>query len=149
MTTQPEQVLENNLVKQLQDLGHNIKESSSIEINGSDLKVGFSNFTHSYEQIKKALESHYFKNKHLKAIGKTEWDTMRWTGIIKNKGPKTSSVSITVPCYDVNGAKVGDAYAIVGSIDAKGEWNFNATLTTGKKAKISKCDLGKAIVGGF
>ena len=71
------------------------------------------------------------------------------TGIIKNKGPKTSSVSITVPCYDVNGAKVGDAYAIVGSIDAKGEWNFNATLTTGKKAKISKCDLGKAIVGGF
>ena len=71
--------------KSLQDLGHKIKESSSIEINGSDLKVGFSNFTHSYEQIKKALESHYFKNKHLKAIGKTEWDTMRWTGIIGDK----------------------------------------------------------------
>jgi ABC-type lipoprotein export system ATPase subunit len=69
----------------LKDLGHKIKESSSIEINGSDLKVGFSNFTHSYEQVKKVLESHYFKNKYLKAIGKTEWDTMRWTGIIGDK----------------------------------------------------------------
>jgi ABC-type lipoprotein export system ATPase subunit len=69
----------------LQDLGKKIKESSSVEINGSDLKVGFNNFTHSYEQIKKALDSHYFKNKYLKAVGKTEWDTMRWTGIIGDK----------------------------------------------------------------
>ena len=69
----------------LNDLGKKIKDSSSININGSNLKVGFSNFTHSYDQIKKALDSHYFKNKYLKAIGKTEWDAMRWTGIIGDK----------------------------------------------------------------
>lgn len=69
----------------LADLGKKIKESATVQINGSDLKVGFSNFTHSYEQIKKALDSHYFKDKYLLAVGKTEWDVMRWTGSVTDK----------------------------------------------------------------
>lgn len=69
----------------LQDLGKKIKESATVQINGSNLHVGFSNFTHSYEQIKKALEAHYFKDKYLLAVGKTEWDTMRWTGSVSDK----------------------------------------------------------------
>ena len=69
----------------LADLGKKIKESATVQINGSDLKVGFSNFTHNYEQIKKALDSHYFKDKYLLAVGKTEWDAMRWTGSVTDK----------------------------------------------------------------
>lgn len=69
----------------LSDLGKKIKESATVPITGSDLKVGFSNFTHSYEQVKKALESHYFKDKFLLAVGKTEWDVMRWTGSVTDK----------------------------------------------------------------
>lgn len=93
--------------------------------------------------------------KQLYSISKTKTDissdgtSVEISGVMKNKGPKTGSVSIKVPCYDVNGAKVGDTFAIVNSIDAKGEWNFNSTLSTSKSAKISRCDLGKAVVDGF
>lgn len=70
----------------LTDLGQKIKNSSAITITDSCLKVGFRNFTHSYEKVKKVLESsHYFRNKYLKAVGKTEWDTMRWDGSISDK----------------------------------------------------------------
>ncbi len=69
----------------LSDLGKKIKKSATVSISGSDLKVGFSNFTHSYDQVKKALESHYFKDKFLLAVGKTEWDAMRWTGSVTDK----------------------------------------------------------------
>ncbi len=70
----------------LTDLGQKIKDSSSIEITDSCLKVGFRNFTHSYEKVKEVLESsHYFKDKYLKAVGKTEWDSMRWDGSISDK----------------------------------------------------------------
>lgn len=69
----------------LQDLGKKIKDSSSVTIPGSDIKIGFNNITYNYEKIKKALDSTYFKDKYLTAVGKTEWDAMRWDSSIADK----------------------------------------------------------------
>lgn len=45
---------------------------------GSPLKEGFNNFNVALENIKDALSSHYFQDKYLTAVGKTEWDAIQW-----------------------------------------------------------------------
>ena len=42
------------------------------------LKAGFNNLNVSYEGLKEALNNPLLKNKHIVAIGKSEWDTLRW-----------------------------------------------------------------------
>ena len=42
------------------------------------LKAGFNNLNVTYEDLKDALNTPYFKGKHLIAIGKSEWDSLRW-----------------------------------------------------------------------
>lgn len=46
---------------------------------GSPLTEGFNNLNVKEEQIFKALEKDCFKDKFLIAIGKTEWDELKWT----------------------------------------------------------------------
>ena len=45
---------------------------------GSELQEGFNNLCISLECVQKALESHYLQNRFLLAVGKTEWDNMKW-----------------------------------------------------------------------
>ncbi len=72
------------------------------------------------------------------------------TGVLKNKGPKTNFASISFPCYDKNGTKVGDTIAIVNNgLEAKESWNFSSGLGTSKSQIIAKCDINKAKVSGF
>lgn len=63
----------------LEELGRKIKESSSNSINWSDLKVGFWNIYFDYKTVKNITEG-YFKGNCITAVGKSEWDTMRWDG---------------------------------------------------------------------
>lgn len=44
----------------------------------SPIVVGFNNLNISLEAVKKALENPMLADKHLIAIGKTEWDNLRW-----------------------------------------------------------------------
>ncbi len=47
---------------------------------GSELQEGFNNLCITLESVQEALESHYLQNRFLLAVGKTEWDNMKWDG---------------------------------------------------------------------
>ncbi|MFW5887879.1 MAG: TrlF family AAA-like ATPase, partial [Bacteriovoracia bacterium] len=68
----------------LQQLGKQIKESANVPINNTDLKVGFWNINFDYKDVMDKVEG-YFKGKCLTAIGKTEWEAMRWEGSAAEK----------------------------------------------------------------
>ncbi|WP_428235267.1 TrlF family AAA-like ATPase [Gracilimonas sp.] len=66
----------------ISDLGRSIKENippEELENYGSDLIEGFNNLNVKEEQIFKALKRDCFIGKSLIAIGKTEWDSLRWS----------------------------------------------------------------------
>ena len=64
-------------------------------------------------------------------IEKDEFSTYV-TGVLKNNGGKKGYVQITVPCYDKDGAKLGDALANVNDIEANGKWKFKAMYMGGE-----------------
>ena len=72
-------------IKSITDLGQKIIDSSNGKINGSPLKIGFNSLNIPYNKLLKKLENSYLKNKFLTAVGKTEWDPMRWDGSIADK----------------------------------------------------------------
>jgi hypothetical protein len=68
----------------LENLGEQIKQSSPVQINETNLKLGFFNINFDYEVVMGIVKG-YFKGKCLTAVGKSEWDTMRWTGSAAEK----------------------------------------------------------------
>ncbi len=75
------------------NLGDKIKESSNGKVTGGSLMVGFSSLNISLDTLKDKLHNNpRLKDKYLTAIGKTEWDTMRWTGSIADKKTVINSV---------------------------------------------------------
>lgn len=64
----------------LAELGTKIKKSSSKPINDSDIKTGVNSLAFNFDVIFEKLRAGTFKDKYLTAVGKTEWDTMRWDG---------------------------------------------------------------------
>lgn len=74
----------------IEDLGKKIKGSVSpehLDKYGSDLIEGFNNLNVNEEKIFEILnKSSYFRGNYLIAIGKTEWDELKWTdGTIAEK----------------------------------------------------------------
>lgn len=67
-------------ITSITDLGQKIIDSSNGKINGSPLKVGFNSLNIPYTKLLEKLKNSYLENKFLTAVGKTEWDTMRWNG---------------------------------------------------------------------
>ena len=61
-------------------LGEKLIESSKGKIKGSPLKIGFNSLNIPYEKLMDKLKNPLLKNKFLTAVGKVEWDTMRWDG---------------------------------------------------------------------
>lgn len=76
------------------DLGKKIKESSSVTISHSDLKVGFWNINFDYKDVMDKVDG-FFKGRCLTAIGKSEWDTMRWDGSAAEKKSTINSASFS------------------------------------------------------
>ncbi|MCL4857149.1 MAG: AAA family ATPase [Flavobacteriales bacterium] len=65
----------------LEELGKKIKETSPSPMTDSDLKIGFYNLNFKEDEVFEKLEkTHFFHNKYLTALGKTEWDALRWEG---------------------------------------------------------------------
>lgn len=66
----------------LAELGKIIKETlpeGKMDDFADDLSEGFNNFNLNIEQIKEVLTScHYFKDRYLTAVGKTEWYDIKW-----------------------------------------------------------------------
>lgn len=75
--------------RSLEELGRKIKNSvppDRLSDYGSDLVEGFNNLNLDEKQIFELLKRPYFKDKYLIAIGKTEWDKLRWAdGSISEK----------------------------------------------------------------
>lgn len=66
----------------LVELGAEIKSGIPVEEiskYGSDLEEGFNNLNLNLENIIQSLNKERFKGKYLIAVGKTEWDAMKWT----------------------------------------------------------------------
>jgi hypothetical protein len=66
----------------LEDLGKLIIGSvpaSEKSKYGSPLKEGFNNLCFSLDDVNIVLKSHYFKDKFITAVGKTEWADIKWT----------------------------------------------------------------------
>jgi ABC-type lipoprotein export system ATPase subunit len=65
----------------LKNLGESIINSVPMKERkhyGSPLKEGFNNLTLNIKDINDALNSSYFKNKYVTAVGKTEWANIKW-----------------------------------------------------------------------
>lgn len=64
------------------ELGRELKASvppSELSKYGTDLDEGFNNLNIKDDQIFKSLDKDCFKGKYLIAIGKTEWDELKWS----------------------------------------------------------------------
>lgn len=64
----------------LVELGKKLIASSGGKLKGSALKIGFRSLNISYESLSKKLENPRLKGMFLTAVGKTEWDSLRWDG---------------------------------------------------------------------
>lgn len=65
----------------LTELGQKIIDAAPVEKRAgyaSPLQEGFNSLCVSLESVQKALESHYLKDRYLLAVGKTEWENMKW-----------------------------------------------------------------------
>lgn len=69
----------------LEDFGKMIIQNSTAEIKDPPIEVGFNSLNFTEEGVFKLLGNHYFKEKYLTAIGKTEWEKLRWDGSIGEK----------------------------------------------------------------
>lgn len=81
----------------LTDLGQLIYDSTPADKKPSDskLQLGFNNINVSLDEVRDLLRtSTYFKDKHITAIGKSEWDDFRWDGSVAEKKTLINSVDI-------------------------------------------------------
>jgi ABC-type lipoprotein export system ATPase subunit len=65
----------------LEDLGKMIIESVPVkerEKFGSPLIEGFNNLCISFDTVREVLRSHYFEDKFITSVGKTEWAAIKW-----------------------------------------------------------------------
>lgn len=65
----------------LSELGKMIVESAPADKRGDyapHLQEGFNNLCVSLEKVLEALNKHYFAGKYLIAVGKTEWENLKW-----------------------------------------------------------------------
>lgn len=80
------------------ELGRKIAESapsSQREKFKNYAYVGFHNINFRLETVRQRLDSHYFEDKHLTAVGKAEWESIRWGGqSIADKRDIINSVNI-------------------------------------------------------
>jgi len=83
-------------------LGEKMIQTSGGQLKSNPLKIGFNSFNVPYDQLLTKLENPHLRNKFLTAIGKTEWDSLRWDGSpaekksIINKSKIVFSASPTV-----------------------------------------------------
>ncbi|WP_127137594.1 TrlF family AAA-like ATPase [Flagellimonas oceanensis] len=81
-------------------LGEKLKESSNGALTGSALKIGFQSLNIPYTELKKKLDNVHLNGKYLTAVGKTEWDSMRWEGSPADKKSVINAVDFVFVASD-------------------------------------------------
>lgn len=129
----------------LQDLGRRITESTPPEKRQATapLAVGFNNINFGLDNVYDLLDSPYFRDKHLTAVGKNEWADIRW-----NEQAVAEKKSIVNRAHLVFTA-VDSALAYQSGRSQLRAENVNAKLLdcsdahhyshTGKKDRIGNC----------
>lgn len=130
----------------LRDLGAAIIESVPLEERarfGSPAEEGFNSLCLSLDVVRDALSSPYFKGQCLQAVGKTEWESIKWNG--QSIGVKKDLINSADFLF--TSAETGEA-ALVGRqslvadgvnarvLDCSDAHDFS---TAGTKDRIGKC----------
>ena len=90
------------------------------------------------DTVNDAVKKQLYSLSNVKVNISSDGTSVEVTGILKNNGPKVNFASISFPCYDQNGKKVGETIDNVnGGLEAKESWNFNSGLGTSKSQKIA------------
>jgi hypothetical protein len=88
----------------LEDYGRKIIDSVPLDRRhqyGSPLKEGFNNLVVSLEQVIKALDSHYFRNRFVLALGKVKWAKIKWNdGSIGTKKNLINRASLIFTAFE-------------------------------------------------
>lgn len=67
-------------ITSLEELGKLIRETSPTEnFNESDFELGFNNLNFNRNKLLEKLNTPQFKEQYLVAVGKTEWDQLKWS----------------------------------------------------------------------
>jgi ABC-type lipoprotein export system ATPase subunit len=86
------------------DLGAAIKASVPPEQKptlGSDITAGFNNLVVSLSAVQQALDTSYFKNRAILALGKTEWACIKWqAGAIASKKNLINTARLLFTAFD-------------------------------------------------
>lgn len=71
----------------LTDLGRLIYDNAPDDAKPADTHkvIGFNNINFSFDAIKELLRTNTYLKDHITAIGKSEWDSFRWTGSASDK----------------------------------------------------------------
>lgn len=103
----------------LAELGQMIIDSAPADRRsdyGSPLHEGFNNLCISMEKVTEALDKHYLTGKYLIAVGKTEWDNLKWDDQsiaekrnIVNKADLVFTASANPAAYDAARKKLTDS----------------------------------------
>lgn len=75
-------------MESLEDLGRRVLEqipAAQRKNAPSPLTMGFNSLNFDLKDVLELLKSHYFEGRHLTAVGKTEWEDIRWTGSVADK----------------------------------------------------------------
>ncbi|WP_114748930.1 TrlF family AAA-like ATPase [Pleomorphovibrio marinus] len=79
----------------LEKLGIEIKAAAPQgRINGTSLEIGFNNINYDYDIVYSIVDG-YFKGKCLTAVGKSEWEALRWVGSAAEKKNIINNASFT------------------------------------------------------
>ncbi len=130
----------------LEDLGKMIIGSVPlIERNKfkNPLIEGFNNLCFSFEAVQEVLKSHYFKEKVVTAVGKTEWASIKWNDHsiaekknIINKANLVFISSATPEEWDIAKKKLSDSGVNDRLLDCSDAHNFS---DASEKDRIGKC----------
>jgi len=88
----------------LRDLGAAIKATVPAGLKhtlGSDTTAGFDNLVVSLDAVQQALNTSYFKNRAILALGKTEWASIKWQqGAIASKKNLINAAKLLFTAFD-------------------------------------------------
>jgi hypothetical protein len=68
-------------------------------------------------------------------------------GRLRNMGSEKKYTEISIPCYNKNKEKTGEATDSISSIESKGEWKFRAVYIGGNMP--ANCDVNMAEVTAY
>jgi hypothetical protein len=110
---------------------------------GSPITVGFSNLNVSYEVLRKVLQNPLLTGKYLVAIGKTEWEDLKWDDhtiaekkTLINEADIVFTASASPDAFDRSRKSLVDARVNAALLDCSDAHNLS---TSGDKDRVGNC----------